>query len=245
MNFSKEVTWLLQDKYNGIKTPEFEHDVERLQSGEPLAYIIGWQPFCNTKIFLDSHPLIPRPETEYLVSKIITELSNKQNLKILDLCAGSGCIGVALLKALPTSTVDFVELDESHHETILKNITENSIDTNRTRIYGGDLFENITDTYDIIITNPPYIDPALSDRIGENVFKFEPELALFGGSKGMQIITKIAQNAPNFMKSGGILWMEHEPEQVEEIQQLLPQSEVMKDQFGVIRFSTYTKVDTY
>jgi release factor glutamine methyltransferase len=95
---------LLQDKYNGIQTPEFETDVKRLESGEPLAYVIGWQPFCGTKIFLDSHPLIPRPETEYLVNKIITELSDKQNLKILDLCAGSGCIGVALLQALPCST---------------------------------------------------------------------------------------------------------------------------------------------
>ncbi len=238
---NQEIQWLLQDKYNGIQTSEFENDLKRLESGEPLAYVIGWQPFCNTKIFLDSHPLIPRPETEYLVNKIITELSDKQNLKILDLCAGSGCIGVALLKALSTSTVDFAELDESHHITILKNITENGIDTNRAKIYGGDLFENITDTYDIIITNPPYIDPALSDRIGENVFKFEPELALFGGKDGMQIITQIAQNAPNFLKSEGILWIEHEPEQVEEIKRLLPESETVLDQFGVDRFTKFVK----
>lgn len=241
MNFSQEITWLLQDKYSGIKTPEFEYDVERLQSGEPLAYIIGWQPFCNTKIFLDSRPLIPRPETEYLISKIITELSDKQNLKILDLCAGSGCIGVALLKALPTSTADFAELDETHHATILKNIAKNGIDTNRAKIYGGNLFENITNTYDIIVTNPPYIDPELSDRIGENVLKFEPELALFSGSKGMQIIIKIAQNALNFLKSEGFLWIEHEPEQVSQIQQLLPQSEVIQDQFGVERFTRFFK----
>lgn len=237
----QEIQWLLQDKYNGIQTPEFETDVMRLESSEPLAYVIGWQPFCGTKIFLDSHPLIPRPETEYLVNKIITELSDKQNLKILDLCAGSGCIGVALLQALPSSTVDFGELDTSHHATIIKNITENRIDINRARIYGGDLFETITDTYDIIVTNPPYINPELSDRVGKNVLKFEPGLALFGGSKGMQIITKIAQNAPNFLKSKGVLWIEHEPEQVEEIKQLLPQSEVIQDQFGVERFTRFVK----
>jgi release factor glutamine methyltransferase len=239
MEINQEIQWLLQDKYNGIKNAEFENDIERLQSGEPLAYIIGWQPFCGVKIFLDSYPLIPRPETEYLINNIIKELSDKQNLKILDLCAGSGCIGVALLKALLTSTVDFGELDKSHHATILKNITENGIDTNRARIYGGDLFENITDTYDIIVTNPPYINPELSDRIGENVLKFEPELALLGGKDGMQIITKIAQKAPNFLKSEGILWIEHEPEQVKEIKQLLPQSEVIQDQFEVDRFTKY------
>lgn len=238
---NQEIQWLLQDKYNGIQTPEFENDIARLESGEPLAYVIGWQPFCNTKIFLDSHPLIPRPETEYLVNKIITELLDKQNLKILDLCAGSGCIGVALLQALPSSTVDFGELDTSHHATILKNITENGIDINRARIYGGDLFETITDTYDIIITNPPYINPELADRVGENVLKFEPGLALFGGKDGIQIITQIAQNAPNFMKSGGILWMEHEPEQVEVIKHLLPRSEIVKDQFDVERFTEFIK----
>jgi release factor glutamine methyltransferase len=241
MEINQEIQWLLQDKYNGIQTPEFETDVMRLESGEPLAYVIGWQPFCGTKIFLDSHPLIPRPETEYLVNKIITELSDKQNLKILDLCAGSGCVGVALLHALPDCVVDFAELEESHHVTILKNITQNGIDTNRARIYGGDLFETITDTYDIIVTNPPYINPELADRIGENVLKFEPGLALFGGKDGMQIITQIAQNAPNFMKSGVILWMEHEPEQVEEIKRLLPRSETVLDQFGIERFTKFVK----
>lgn len=239
MEINQEIQWLLQDKYNGIKNAEFENDIERLQSGEPLAYIIGWQPFCGVKIFLDSYPLIPRPETEYLINNIIKELSDKQNLKILDLCAGSGCIGVTLLKALPTSIVDFVELDKSHHATILKNITENGIDTNRARIYAGDLFENITNTYDIIVTNPPYIDPELSDRMGENVLKFEPELALFGGKDGMQIITKIAQKAPNFLKSEGILWIEHEPEQVLLINPLLATPETIKDQFGVDRFTKY------
>ncbi len=242
MDINQETTWLLRDKYNGIKNPEFENDIKRLQSGEPLAYIIGWQPFCGVKIHLDSQPLIPRPETEYLTNLAITEMRGRRRRpRILDLCAGSGCIGVALLKALPTSMVDFVELDESHHATILKNIRENEIDEKRARIYGGDLFENITNTYDIIITNPPYIDPELSDRIDENVLKFEPELALFGGSKGMQIITKIAQNAPNFMKSDGILYIEHEPEQVSAIRELLPQSEVIKDQFGIDRFTKFIK----
>jgi release factor glutamine methyltransferase len=146
-----------------------------------------------------------------------------------------------VITSITVQYVDFGELDTSHHATILKNITENGIDRNRARIYGGDLFETITDTYDIIVTNPPYINPELFDRIDENVLKFEPGLALFGGKDGMQIITQIAQNAPNFMKSGGILWMEHEPEQVEEIKQLLPESETVLDQFRVERFTKFIK----
>ena len=146
---NQEQQWLLNEKYNGVKTPEFENDLKRLESGEPLAYVIGWQPFCGTKIYLDSHPLIPRSETEYWAKLVIDEIKTKESPKILDLCAGSGCIGVSIAKAIPDSIVDFVEIDKSHHTTILKNIKENGIDEKRTRIYGGDLFENVIDQYEL------------------------------------------------------------------------------------------------
>lgn len=236
---NQEQQWLLKDKYNGIKTSEFESDLKRLDSGEPLAYIIGWQPFCGTKIYLGSHPLIPRPETEYWVQLAIDQIKKKENPKVLDLCAGSGCIGVALLKAIPSSTVDFVEIDESHHVTILKNIRENGIDQKRTHIFGGSLFENITEQYDAILTNPPYIDPNLSDRIGDSVRGQEPDLALFGGFGGMELIVEILTEVSHFLKPGGVLYIEHEPEQAEEIQKILPGIVPQEDQFGVIRYSIF------
>jgi release factor glutamine methyltransferase len=236
---NQEQQWLLKDKYNGIKTSEFESDLKRLDSGEPLAYIIGWQPFCGAKIYLDSHPLIPRPETEYWVQLAIDEIKKKQNPKVLDLCAGSGCIGVALLNAIPSSIVDFVEIDESHHMTILKNIRENGIAESRVRIFGGSLLEKITDQYDAVLTNPPYIDPGLSDRIGKSVLEFEPEIALFGGNGGMELITEILAQIPHFLKSDGLLYIEHESEQTAEIQRLLVGIISEKDQFGVVRFSVY------
>ncbi len=238
---NQEQQWLLKDKYNGIKTSEFESDLKRLDSGEPLAYIIGWQPFCGTKIYLGSHPLIPRPETEYWVQLAIDQIKKKENPKVLDLCAGSGCIGVALLKAIPSSTVDFVEIDESHHVTILKNIRENGIDQKRTHIFGGSLFENITEQYDAILTNPPYIDPNLSDRIGDSVRGQEPDLALFGGFGGMELIVEILTEVSHFLKPDGVLYIEHEPEQVQKIKELLSGIISQPDQFGIIRFSTYKK----
>lgn len=238
---NKEILWLLNEKHNGIESPEFYADVKRLESGVPLAYVIGWQPFCGTKIYLDSHPLIPRTETEYWTKRAIDEISTKENPRILDLCAGSGCIGVAVLKAIPNSTVDFVEIDESHHATIEKNIQENNITENRVAIFGGNLFENITNTYDTILTNPPYIDPELSNRIGESVGGQEPDLALFGGMDGMELIREILAKCGQFLKPGGVLYIEHEPEQVEKIKGLLPGSIPQKDQFGVVRFSVYKK----
>jgi release factor glutamine methyltransferase len=251
---TQEILWLLNEKYNGIESSEFHADVKRLKSGVPLAYLIGWQPFCGAKIFLDSHPLIPRPETEYWITLAIDEIKKKHHPHVLDLCAGSGCVGIAVLKEIPDSTVDFVEIDESHHVTILKNVQENGIDENRARILGGSLFEKIphylndlrgasagmtTQQYDFILTNPPYIDPNLSDRVQDSVITHEPEIALFGGNTGMELIRTILAQFRQFLKSGGVLYIEHEPEQANEIQRLLPGIISEKDQFGVVRFSVF------
>ncbi len=263
---NQEAEWLLRDKYNGILEPQFEadfnNDLARLQNGEPLAYVIGWVPFLGAKIYLDSLPLIPRSETEFWVANAIDEInkkikeSNLENPKILDLCAGSGCIGVAILKNIAGAQVDFVEIDTKHHETIQKNIieniNENGIDTNRAKIFGGNLFENlsINNKYDFILTNPPYINPDKIKDVQKSVLDNEPHLALFGGGDGMQIVREILQKAPQFLTKnldsnsnlGGVLYIEHEPEQADEIKNILPGIEPMPDQFGVIRYSIFRKV---
>ncbi len=237
----KEIKWLLNEKYNGVTSEEFERDRERLAAGEPLGYVICWVPFLHTKIHLDSRPLIPRSETEYWVNKVIEDIKKDDpgNLKILDLCAGSGCIGVAVLNSLPGVIVDFVEMDETHHETIRKNVRENNIEEARTRIFGGDLFEQLSDTYDVILTNPPYIDPKEIAGVESSVLDFEPSGALFGGINGMEIIERIIGDAPQFLKPGGMLVIEHEPEQGSLIQQLLHGITSYEDQFGVVRYSVY------
>lgn len=238
---NKETKWLLDEKYNGITSEEFERDLERLAKGEPLAYVIGWIPFLHTKIYLDSRPLIPRPETEYWVEQAIKEIRDRgiEHPKVLDLCAGSGCIGVAVLQAIPGAVVDFVEIDENHYKTIQKNIRENAINEHRTSILGGDLFERVSDTYDMILTNPPYIDPVEITGVQPSVLEFEPTGALFGGLQGMECITRILKEISQFLKPGGILYIEHEPEQELLIQQLLPGITSHQDQFGIIRFSVY------
>ncbi len=253
---NQEAEWLLRDKYNGILEPQFEadfnNDLLRLQNGEPLAYVIGWVPFLGAKIYLDSLPLIPRSETEFWVANAIDEInkkikeSNLENPKILDLCAGSGCIGVAILKNIAGSQVDFVEIDTKHHETIQKNIienvNENSVDINRAKIFGGNLFENVNQKYDFILTNPPYINPDKIKDVQKSVLDNEPHIALFGGDDGMQIVREILKTVPKFLSENGVLYIEHEPEQANEIQNILPGIEPMPDQFGVIRYSIFRKV---
>ncbi|OGG86063.1 hypothetical protein A2392_01195 [Candidatus Kaiserbacteria bacterium RIFOXYB1_FULL_46_14] len=242
--------WLLKEKYNGEKCEAFFADLKRLTAGEPLGYVIGHAPFLNCKIFLDSHPLIPRPETEYWVEKAIKEIekagkASPRPLRILDLCAGSGAIGVAVAKAVPSAEVTFVEIDPSHLPTIEKNITQN-LSINR-KVLGerfvvieSDLFSKVEGEFDFILTNPPYIDPAI-DRTEENVKNFEPHLALYGGVNGVELIARLIAEAPQYLSDNGQLWIEHEPEQTEMISKLafdnLGSIQTLPDQYGIERYS--------
>ena len=242
---SQDEEWLLREKYNGEKTSGFFADCARLASGEPLAYIIGWIPFLNTKIFLDSHPLIPRTETEFWVEKVISKMQSARGkasgrLHVLDLCAGSGCIGVAVLSAVRVARVDFAEIDPRHHPTILKNILKNNIDPSRTQIFSDNLFTQCTTVYDYILTNPPYIDSTLN-RTEQSVKNYEPEIALYGGQNGMEIIERIIYKSPEFLTKDGVLVIEHEPEQTSQIHKLAKPrdfaSQTFHDQYGVERYT--------
>lgn len=240
---NKEAAWLLSEKYNGIESEAYQKDLLRLKSGEPLAYIIGHTPFLNATIHLESRPLIPRSETEHWVSQALKEI--KKDAAVLDLCAGSGCIGVAVSMECGAH-VDFGEIDERYHATIEKNIRENVGDVSHT-MYGGDVFENIEKKYNFILTNPPYINPALEERVEASVRLHEPERALFGGKNGMDIIEKIIKDAPSHLLPDGIIYIEHEPEQVDALNAIAHEAGfrdvvTRKDQYGIDR---YTRIGSY
>jgi HemK-like putative methylase len=239
---TSDETWLLKEKYNGIPSPAFHKDCERLQHGEPLAYVIGWVPFLETRIALDSRPLIPRPETEYWVTMATQEMRERGGveLRVLDLCAGSGCVGIAVLASLPHAQVDFVEIDEAHKNTIEQNLTLNDLDPRRATIAITDLFIGLGGTYDYILSNPPYIDPA-RDRTQTSVRRYEPAIALYGGKHGVELLTRIITGAHAFLKPQGTLYLEHEPEQSDEVAFVGKEqgfkTETHHDQYGVERFS--------
>ncbi len=246
---SQEESWLLKEKYGGVESEAFHADLERLKAGEPLAYLIGHTPFLDCEIILDSHPLIPRMETEYWVEKVIEsiKMDSKSKVQVLDLCAGSGCIGVAVAKAVSDAHVTFAEIDPTHLPTIKKNLEHNLPDySNRVeyiQVVESNLFENVNGTFDFILTNPPYIDPVI-DRAESAVKSHEPHLALYGGKNGLAIINDIVTKAPKYLREGGQLWIEHEPEQVEAIHSLATSNGFSivthKDQYGVERYSVLT-----
>jgi len=246
---SQEMKWLLEEKYKGEKSDAFFADCKRLALGEPLAYIIGHTPFIDCTIWLDSRPLIPRAETEFWVERLIETLrSNQQptlgltekSIRILDLCAGSGCIGVALAKALPEAHVSFSEIDATHIPTIEKNLSENNISPERYAVYQSNLYDTIPGMFDVIVSNPPYIDQSLN-RTDESVVLHEPHLALYGGAGGMDVIKQIISQTKQHLESSGQLWIEHEPEQVVKVAISAERngftSETFKDQYDVDRVS--------
>jgi|AntRauTorckE6833_2_1112554.scaffolds.fasta_scaffold01391_4 release factor glutamine methyltransferase len=246
---SQEIKWLLTEKYQGEKSEAFFSDCKRLALGEPLAYIIGHTPFINCKIWLDNNPLIPRPETEYWVNEAINIIKNKSTLslgledtspKVLDMCAGSGCIGISVLKEIPNARVDFTEIDSDLIATINKNISENIAGVSQAEVIHSNLFSNVTGKYDFILSNPPYIDESLN-RTSQSVKDYEPYVALFAGEAGLEIINRLITSAPEHLSRGGQLWIEHEPEQIKEIKEIGEKNNfnvsTHKDQYKVNRYS--------
>lgn len=232
--FNQEEKWLLAEKFKDVESEAFHADLILLRTGTPLAYLIGSVPFLDCVIYLDSRPLIPRTETEFWTEKVITEIKTMHTPKVLDLCAGSGAIGIAVAKAVSDAHLTFGEIDKEHLSTIGKNLEGNDISCTRYKIFQSDLFENISNTFDFILTNPPYIDPAV-DRAEFSVKLHEPALALYGGTDGLECIQQIIAQTSQHLSTTGQLWIEHEPEQSTTIQQAA----------GLHGFSCITHKDQY
>ena len=235
----EDIRALIRDKYAGDESASMHADIARLAAGEPLAYVIGWIPFLNLRIDLGSHPLIPRPETEYWVEVMLIQLKKRFSDKpftFLDLCAGSGAIGLSVLKAFPNAKVSFGELELPHTELIAHNITVNNLDASRATIRRGNLFAPFFDEqFDVIATNPPYIPK--SRTLDESVVGYEPPVALFAGSHGLDLIERIAHEAVRHVHSGGELWMECDIDNIETARTLVlsggaNRADIRTDQYG-------------
>ncbi|CAN5306053.1 peptide chain release factor N(5)-glutamine methyltransferase [soil metagenome] len=259
---NQQIRWLLKDKYawsdekttaffNALKfgqalpiEPKISHDLVRLEEGEPIAYVIGWVDFLGGKIDLSYRTLIPRPETEYWTGEVIKEIAAPNDqLSILDLCSGSGCIGIALLTHLPNITVDFSDIDPNAVKQTKYNLKLNFGENfKHAEVYEGHLFDGLSGQYDYIVCNPPYVD--LSGEVGEET-KYEPLSAIFAQKSGLGLIEEILLKFKKYLKNDGKLYFEFGEGQKSAIEKLARKAEVntitfRTDQFGVIRFAEVT-----
>jgi len=211
----------------------------------PIEYEKSFIKFLNCKIDLRNRVFIPRIETEFWVKKAIKELkieNCKLKIDALDIFAGSGCIGIAILKNIKNSFVDFVDIDKKAIGQIKINLKLNKIPRERYRIYKSDLFEKIKNkNYNYIFANPPYVAKERLKEVQPSVLKYEPKTSFLAGKRGLFYIRKFLKEAKKFMKPGGIIYLEIDPQQKDEIKNILEKKgyknfKFSRDQFKKHRF---------
>jgi len=193
---------------SGKKQEKFQNAVNKLKNYIPIQYIIGNTEFYNLTLKVNAATLIPRPETEELVAWIINDQNNKQNISILDVGTGSGCIAIALAKNLPEAKVFALDVSEKALRIARQNAVDNGVTI---EFIEADIFDvdlgNLQ--FDVIVSNPPYVLEWEKETMSPNVLNHEPHLALFvKDDDPLLFYRSIVEVANNTLKSKGFLYFE-------------------------------------
>lgn len=206
----------------------------QLKAHKPAQYILGFEDFHGLRFQVDERVLIPRPETEELVELILAE-NPKTELKVLDIGTGSGAIAVSLKESCPLWQVTASDLSVDALELARENAKLNRVDIS---FIQSDVFENISGSFDIIVSNPPYISENDKNEVGLNVLTSEPKMALFADEDGLAIYRQIIERAAKHLSPQGKLYFEIGYKQGSDLKKLLSlhfpdkSVRVLKDQFG-------------
>ena len=187
--------------------------IERRKNGEPVAYITGQRGFYENVFKVSEATLIPRADTEILVEDTVRELQSKDEVRILDLCCGTGCIGISVAKALARTLgkvyLTLSDLSEDALAICRENVGTIVHEGNIVvKTIHSDLFQDIEEqSFDAILSNPPYIRTDVIPTLEKQV-QFEPKMALDGGEDGLDFVRKIAKQAKDHLAPGGLLEIE-------------------------------------
>lgn len=183
---------LLKEKY----PKNYEKYIKKIKNGYPIQYILGNVDFFNVNILVNRNVLIPRFETEYLVEKVLKRIEKykEENLKVIDICTGSGCIAIAIAKNTNFSCLG-IDISKKALKIAKKNSIKNNVKINYKKL--NILKDTLEDNYDIIISNPPYI--AKNEAV-DNSTRFEPQIALFAEENGLLFYRKIIEQIKNTPK---------------------------------------------
>lgn len=207
---------------------------QQLAAHKPAQYIISQADFYGIQLKVDERVLIPRPETEELVELILAE-NSEENLKVLDIGTGSGAIALALAKNRAAWSVTAADISQEALDLASENAKNQKLNIFFKK---SDCFAEISEKYDIIVSNPPYISREDESEVGLNVLLSEPHLALFADEDGLAIYRRIAEDAKDYLKDGGKIYLEIGYKQGQSVPELfrkyLPEKRVrtLKDQFG-------------
>ena len=226
-SLSEKLSQENEEKYFSLIEKHIREDV-------PLSHLVGFEYFYDRKFKVTKDVLSPRMETEELIYKVVdyVKTTKNNNLRILDLCTGSGIIAITLKKELNQFLIDVVASDIS--EEAIEVAKENAQFHDATiKFIQSDIFDNIDEKFDIIVSNPPYIDRKDEVTMQDNVLKYDPHLALFAEEEGMYFYRNIVEKASSYLNVNGVIFFEIGYDQKEKIIKLADMNgysaEVYKD----------------
>lgn len=206
LNVNKEYLIINENEIlNNEQIDRIKSSIDKLVQGIPLQYITNLQEFMGLDFYVDENVLIPQPDTEILVEEAICILKNIEKPKILDLCTGSGAIAISIAKNINAKTITASDISNKALNVAKVNCKKNNVDN--IKLIESDLFENITERFDIIVSNPPYIESNVIKTLTKEV-QNEPKLALDGGENGLDFYRRIINEASEFLEPNGYLCLE-------------------------------------
>lgn len=198
---------------SGEQAHALEALVVRRESREPLQHLVGAAPFMSFEVAVGPGVFVPRPETESLAERAIQAASSMalgdEGLRVIDLCSGSGVLGIALARAIPHARVTALELSDEALPYLERNISVLAPEITLLHTSVEEWASGVGDeAYDLIVANPPYV-PSAEVPNDPEVQKFDPPMALYGGDDGLDIVRVITRAAARAVRRGGVLMMEH------------------------------------
>jgi release factor glutamine methyltransferase len=201
--------------------PDYERLVERRAGREPVAYITGRQEFWGLSFEVTPAVLIPRPETELIVESALQILPGPAvEIDIADVGTGSGCLAVALARELPRARIVATDISPDALELARRNARRHDV-LHRIEFLHTDLLNGLDRVFQLIVCNPPYVPEADKPGLQPEVRDCEPQEALFAGDSGMAVISRLVEQAPRFLRPGGLLLFELGWGQAEAVKQMI------------------------
>jgi len=197
----------------------FNIAIKRRIKNEPIAYIVGKKEFWSEEFLVKKGILVPRPESEIVIHKIIKLFKNK-NINILDIGTGSGCILLSILKELKNSRGMGIDISKEAIKIAKKN-SKNLNLLNRSRFKVSDLSQFNIGKYDLIVSNPPYIPTNDIKKLSKDIINYEPNIALDGGFDGLDLIKKVIYKSNCLLKKNGLLTLEIGNSQYKKVSNIL------------------------
>ena len=230
----------LEDELNYKEIDKYFSLINRRKQKEPISYILGKKFFWKNEFLVNKDVLTPRFETELLIEEILKFYKHKDRINVLDLGIGSGCILVSLLKEKRNWKGTGVDLSDLALKTAQNNAKIQQVN-NRIKFIKSDIDKILPSKYDLIVSNPPYINKIGYNNLDFGVKGFEPRLALYGGIDGLDIIEKVINKSKYILKSSGILAMEFGLNQHYKVSDLLSKNgfyllKIIKDYQNIKRF---------